>query len=179
MFHAQLLGCAPTPMGISWAGQSPRALTAPFVCLFLAGSSSPARPGTPLAPCGTPPPPPPRPPSRPKLPPGKPPVSDVVRGQGWGHGRAVPGWRVAFPEWNGAAERGSQRGHRGGLGSSGICESPWEGLCHLCRASLVVPATVLGQGWECAPGRAWGQSRAVPASPGAVPAQGCPVCHPR
>uniref|UniRef100_A0A8C3NG34 SH3-containing GRB2-like protein 3-interacting protein 1 n=1 Tax=Geospiza parvula TaxID=87175 RepID=A0A8C3NG34_GEOPR len=47
-------------------------------------SSSPARPGTPLAPCGTPPPPPPRPPSRPKLPPGKPPVSDVVRGQGLG-----------------------------------------------------------------------------------------------
>uniref|UniRef100_H0ZIL6 MHD domain-containing protein n=1 Tax=Taeniopygia guttata TaxID=59729 RepID=H0ZIL6_TAEGU len=47
------------------------------------GSSSPARPGTPLATCGTPPPPPPRPPSRPKLPPGKPPVSDVVRGQGW------------------------------------------------------------------------------------------------
>uniref|UniRef100_A0A8C3TT63 SH3GL interacting endocytic adaptor 1 n=1 Tax=Catharus ustulatus TaxID=91951 RepID=A0A8C3TT63_CATUS len=42
-------------------------------------SSSPARPGTPLATCGTPPPPPPRPPSRPKLPPGKPPVSDVVR----------------------------------------------------------------------------------------------------
>uniref|UniRef100_A0A8C0UGY0 SH3-containing GRB2-like protein 3-interacting protein 1 n=1 Tax=Cyanistes caeruleus TaxID=156563 RepID=A0A8C0UGY0_CYACU len=45
---------------------------------FVAGSSSPARPGTPLATCGTPPPPPPRPPSRPKLPPGKPPVSDVV-----------------------------------------------------------------------------------------------------
>ncbi|XP_031973826.1 SH3-containing GRB2-like protein 3-interacting protein 1 isoform X10 [Corvus moneduloides] len=43
------------------------------------GSSSPARPGTPLATCGTPPPPPPRPPSRPKLPPGKPPVSDVSR----------------------------------------------------------------------------------------------------
>ncbi|NXO61888.1 SGIP1 protein, partial [Phainopepla nitens] len=43
------------------------------------GSSSPARPGTPLAACGTPPPPPPRPPSRPKLPPGKPPVSDVSR----------------------------------------------------------------------------------------------------
>ncbi|NWT78229.1 SGIP1 protein, partial [Lanius ludovicianus] len=42
-------------------------------------SSSPARPGTPLATCGTPPPPPPRPPSRPKLPPGKPPVSDVSR----------------------------------------------------------------------------------------------------
>ncbi|XP_039238957.1 SH3-containing GRB2-like protein 3-interacting protein 1 isoform X7 [Pipra filicauda] len=43
------------------------------------GSSSPARPGTPLATCGTPPPPPPRPPSRPKLPPGKPPVADVSR----------------------------------------------------------------------------------------------------
>nr|XP_031361337.1 SH3-containing GRB2-like protein 3-interacting protein 1 [Lonchura striata domestica] len=43
------------------------------------GSSSPARPGTPLATCGTPPPPPPRPPSRPKLPPGKPAVSDVSR----------------------------------------------------------------------------------------------------
>ncbi|NXY56135.1 SGIP1 protein, partial [Callaeas wilsoni] len=42
-------------------------------------SSSPARPGTPLATCGTPPLPPPRPPSRPKLPPGKPPVSDVSR----------------------------------------------------------------------------------------------------
>ncbi|XP_037259910.1 SH3-containing GRB2-like protein 3-interacting protein 1 isoform X13 [Falco naumanni] len=42
------------------------------------GSSSPARPGTPLATCGTPPPPPPRPPSRPKLPPGKP-VADVSR----------------------------------------------------------------------------------------------------
>uniref|UniRef100_A0A8C3DSR2 SH3-containing GRB2-like protein 3-interacting protein 1 n=1 Tax=Corvus moneduloides TaxID=1196302 RepID=A0A8C3DSR2_CORMO len=50
-------------------------------------SSSPARPGTPLATCGTPPPPPPRPPSRPKLPPGKPPVSDVVRGGHRGHGR--------------------------------------------------------------------------------------------
>ncbi|NWR93473.1 SGIP1 protein, partial [Furnarius figulus] len=46
---------------------------------FVAGSSSPARPGTPLATCGTPPPPPPRPPSRPKLPPGKPPVADVSR----------------------------------------------------------------------------------------------------
>ncbi|KAK2543434.1 hypothetical protein Q9966_003207 [Columba livia] len=43
------------------------------------GSSSPARPGTPLAACGTPPPPPPRPPSRPKLPPGKPSVTDVSR----------------------------------------------------------------------------------------------------
>ncbi|KAM7107162.1 SH3-containing GRB2-like protein 3-interacting protein 1 isoform 2-T2 [Ciconia maguari] len=43
------------------------------------GSSSPARPGTPLATCGTPPPPPPRPPSRPKLPPGKPAVADVSR----------------------------------------------------------------------------------------------------
>ncbi|XP_049663471.1 SH3-containing GRB2-like protein 3-interacting protein 1 isoform X13 [Accipiter gentilis] len=43
------------------------------------GSSSPARPGTPLAACGTPPPPPPRPPSRPKLPPGKPTVADVSR----------------------------------------------------------------------------------------------------
>ncbi|XP_042660584.1 SH3-containing GRB2-like protein 3-interacting protein 1 isoform X15 [Tyto alba] len=43
------------------------------------GSSSPARPGTPLAACGTPPPPPPRPPSRPKLPPGKPAVADVSR----------------------------------------------------------------------------------------------------
>uniref|UniRef100_A0A8C9L9A0 SH3-containing GRB2-like protein 3-interacting protein 1 n=1 Tax=Pavo cristatus TaxID=9049 RepID=A0A8C9L9A0_PAVCR len=40
-------------------------------------SSSPARPGTPLAACGTPPPPPPRPPSRPKLPPGKPSVADL------------------------------------------------------------------------------------------------------
>ncbi|NXG20723.1 SGIP1 protein, partial [Grallaria varia] len=38
------------------------------------GSSSPARPGTPLAAS-----PPPRPPSRPKLPPGKPPVADVSR----------------------------------------------------------------------------------------------------
>ncbi|NWH27467.1 SGIP1 protein, partial [Grus americana] len=46
---------------------------------FVAGSSSPARPGTPLATCGTPPPPPPRPPSRPKLPPGKPTVTDVSR----------------------------------------------------------------------------------------------------
>lgn len=45
---------------------------------FVAGSSSPARPGTPLAACSTPPPPPPRPPSRPKLPPGKPAVADVV-----------------------------------------------------------------------------------------------------
>ncbi|GAB0193263.1 SH3-containing GRB2-like protein 3-interacting protein 1 [Grus japonensis] len=43
------------------------------------GSSSPARPGTPLATCGTPPPPPPRPPSRPKLPPGKPTVTDMSR----------------------------------------------------------------------------------------------------
>ncbi|XP_053929041.1 SH3-containing GRB2-like protein 3-interacting protein 1 isoform X7 [Cuculus canorus] len=43
------------------------------------GSSSPARPGTPLAACSTPPPPPPRPPSRPKLPPGKPAVADVSR----------------------------------------------------------------------------------------------------
>ncbi|XP_040421297.1 SH3-containing GRB2-like protein 3-interacting protein 1 isoform X4 [Cygnus olor] len=43
------------------------------------GSSSPARPGTPLAACGTPPPPPPRPPSRPKLPPGKPAVTDLSR----------------------------------------------------------------------------------------------------
>uniref|UniRef100_A0A8V0ZXS3 SH3-containing GRB2-like protein 3-interacting protein 1 n=1 Tax=Gallus gallus TaxID=9031 RepID=A0A8V0ZXS3_CHICK len=43
------------------------------------GSSSPARPGTPLAACGTPPPPPPRPPSRPKLPPGKPSVADLSR----------------------------------------------------------------------------------------------------
>ncbi|XP_057255192.1 SH3-containing GRB2-like protein 3-interacting protein 1 isoform X7 [Pezoporus wallicus] len=43
------------------------------------GSSSPARPGTPLATCSTPPPPPPRPPSRPKLPPGKPAVADVSR----------------------------------------------------------------------------------------------------
>nr|XP_047918127.1 SH3-containing GRB2-like protein 3-interacting protein 1 isoform X8 [Anser cygnoides] len=43
------------------------------------GSSSPARPGTPLAACGTPPPPPPRPPSRPKLPPGKPAVADLSR----------------------------------------------------------------------------------------------------
>ncbi|OPJ76953.1 SH3-containing GRB2-like protein 3-interacting protein 1 isoform A [Patagioenas fasciata monilis] len=43
------------------------------------GSSSPARPGTPLAACSTPPPPPPRPPSRPKLPPGKPSVTDVSR----------------------------------------------------------------------------------------------------
>ncbi|NXG48950.1 SGIP1 protein, partial [Psilopogon haemacephalus] len=43
------------------------------------GSTS-ARPGTPLAACGTPPPPPPRPPSRPKLPPGKPTaVADVSR----------------------------------------------------------------------------------------------------
>ncbi|XP_021260636.1 SH3-containing GRB2-like protein 3-interacting protein 1 isoform X3 [Numida meleagris] len=43
------------------------------------GSSSPARPGTPLAACSTPPPPPPRPPSRPKLPPGKPSVADLSR----------------------------------------------------------------------------------------------------
>ncbi|XP_077189538.1 SH3-containing GRB2-like protein 3-interacting protein 1 isoform X11 [Paroedura picta] len=45
------------------------------------GSSSPARPATPLAACSstTPPPPPPRPPSRPKLPPGKPGVGDVSR----------------------------------------------------------------------------------------------------
>uniref|UniRef100_A0A8C5Q6G7 SH3GL interacting endocytic adaptor 1 n=1 Tax=Leptobrachium leishanense TaxID=445787 RepID=A0A8C5Q6G7_9ANUR len=42
------------------------------------GTSSPARPATPLAICSTtPPPPPPRPPSRPKPPPGKPAVSDV------------------------------------------------------------------------------------------------------
>ncbi|KAG8437133.1 hypothetical protein GDO86_007998 [Hymenochirus boettgeri] len=41
------------------------------------GTSSPARPATPLAICSTtPPPPPPRPPSRPKLPPGKPGVAD-------------------------------------------------------------------------------------------------------
>ncbi|NWW76726.1 SGIP1 protein, partial [Climacteris rufus] len=56
-------------------GASTGSTSAPSV----AGSSSPARPGTPLATCGTPPPPPPRPPSRPKLPPGKPPVSDVSR----------------------------------------------------------------------------------------------------
>ncbi len=44
------------------------------------GSSSPARPSTPLATSSSPPPPPPpRPPSRPKLPPGKPSVGDVVR----------------------------------------------------------------------------------------------------
>ncbi|XP_030063326.1 SH3-containing GRB2-like protein 3-interacting protein 1 isoform X6 [Microcaecilia unicolor] len=44
------------------------------------GSSSPARPATPLVSCSpTPPPPPPRPPSRPKLPPGKPAVGDVSR----------------------------------------------------------------------------------------------------
>uniref|UniRef100_A0A669PZG7 SH3-containing GRB2-like protein 3-interacting protein 1 n=1 Tax=Phasianus colchicus TaxID=9054 RepID=A0A669PZG7_PHACC len=43
------------------------------------GSSSPARPSTPLATCSTPPPPPPRPPSRPKLPPGKPSVADLSR----------------------------------------------------------------------------------------------------
>ncbi|XP_036410626.1 SH3-containing GRB2-like protein 3-interacting protein 1 isoform X2 [Megalops cyprinoides] len=44
------------------------------------GSSSPARPATPLAGSSpTPPPPPPRPPSRPKLPPGKPSVGDVTR----------------------------------------------------------------------------------------------------
>nr|DBA17812.1 TPA: hypothetical protein GDO54_016132 [Pyxicephalus adspersus] len=44
------------------------------------GTSSPARPATPLAICSTtPPPPPPRPPSRPKLPPGKPTVTDVSR----------------------------------------------------------------------------------------------------
>ncbi|RXM96993.1 SH3-containing GRB2-like protein 3-interacting protein 1 [Acipenser ruthenus] len=44
------------------------------------GSSSPARPATPLASCSTtPPPPPPRPPSRPKLPPGKPGAGDVPR----------------------------------------------------------------------------------------------------
>lgn len=48
------------------------------ISVFVAGSSSPARPGTPLAACGTPPPPPPRPPSRPKLPPGKPAVADLV-----------------------------------------------------------------------------------------------------
>ncbi|XP_051563130.1 SH3-containing GRB2-like protein 3-interacting protein 1 isoform X3 [Myxocyprinus asiaticus] len=42
------------------------------------GSSSPARPSTPLATSSSPPPPPPpRPPSRPKLPPGKPSVGDV------------------------------------------------------------------------------------------------------
>uniref|UniRef100_A0A8C3TQJ6 SH3-containing GRB2-like protein 3-interacting protein 1 n=1 Tax=Catharus ustulatus TaxID=91951 RepID=A0A8C3TQJ6_CATUS len=73
-----------SPRGSSQAqlmvGTARRALTAPSV----AGSSSPARPGTPLATCGTPPPPPPRPPSRPKLPPGKPPVSDVVRAEGLG-----------------------------------------------------------------------------------------------
>ncbi|KAK9973334.1 hypothetical protein ABG768_024070 [Culter alburnus] len=44
------------------------------------GSSSPARPSTPLATSSSPPPPPPpRPPSRPKLPPGKPSVGDVNR----------------------------------------------------------------------------------------------------
>ncbi|KAM8930136.1 SH3-containing GRB2-like protein 3-interacting protein 1 [Pelodytes ibericus] len=44
------------------------------------GTSSPARPATPLAICSTtPPPPPPRPSSRPKLPPGKPGVTDVTR----------------------------------------------------------------------------------------------------
>ncbi|TRY54601.1 hypothetical protein DNTS_001595, partial [Danionella cerebrum] len=44
------------------------------------GSSSPARPSTPLATsCSPPPPPPPRPSSRPKLPPGKPSVGDVNR----------------------------------------------------------------------------------------------------
>ncbi|KTF94623.1 hypothetical protein cypCar_00002301 [Cyprinus carpio] len=43
-----------------------------------AGSSSPARPSTPLDTSSSPPPPPPpRPPSRPKLPPGKPSVGDV------------------------------------------------------------------------------------------------------
>ncbi|MBN3288121.1 SGIP1 protein, partial [Polyodon spathula] len=48
-------------------------------CLFI-GSSSPARPTTPLASSSpTPPPPPPRPPSRPKLPPGKPGAGDVPR----------------------------------------------------------------------------------------------------
>ncbi|KAG9468025.1 hypothetical protein GDO78_013870, partial [Eleutherodactylus coqui] len=41
------------------------------------GTSSPARPATPLAASSTtPPPPPPRPPSRPKVPPGKPAVTD-------------------------------------------------------------------------------------------------------
>ncbi|KAM3914140.1 SH3-containing GRB2-like protein 3-interacting protein 1 [Leptodactylus fuscus] len=40
------------------------------------GTSSPARPATPLACSTTPPPPPPRPPSRPKVPPGKPAVTD-------------------------------------------------------------------------------------------------------
>ncbi|NWV33376.1 SGIP1 protein, partial [Grantiella picta] len=69
------LGCAFGALGWRYG------VTAPghSQLLFLAGSSSPARPGTPLATCGTPPPPPPRPPSRPKLPPGKPPVSDVSR----------------------------------------------------------------------------------------------------
>nr|XP_023662330.1 SH3-containing GRB2-like protein 3-interacting protein 1 isoform X3 [Paramormyrops kingsleyae] len=44
------------------------------------GSSSPARPATPLAASSpTPPPPPPRPSSRPKLPPGKPSIGDVAR----------------------------------------------------------------------------------------------------
>ncbi|XP_041417293.1 SH3-containing GRB2-like protein 3-interacting protein 1 isoform X7 [Xenopus laevis] len=44
------------------------------------GTSSPARPATPLAICSTtPPPPPPRPPSRPKPPPAKPGVTDVSR----------------------------------------------------------------------------------------------------
>uniref|UniRef100_A0A8C1C835 SH3-containing GRB2-like protein 3-interacting protein 1 n=1 Tax=Cyprinus carpio carpio TaxID=630221 RepID=A0A8C1C835_CYPCA len=44
------------------------------------GSSSPARPSTPLDTSSSPPPPPPpRPPSRPKLPPGKPSVGDVNR----------------------------------------------------------------------------------------------------
>ncbi|XP_016346863.1 SH3-containing GRB2-like protein 3-interacting protein 1 isoform X4 [Sinocyclocheilus anshuiensis] len=44
------------------------------------GSSSPARPSTPLATSSSPPPPPPpRPPSRPKLPPGKPSVGDMNR----------------------------------------------------------------------------------------------------
>ncbi|NXR37529.1 SGIP1 protein, partial [Zosterops hypoxanthus] len=58
---------------------SPGPGSASGTCCELGCSSSPARPGTPLATCGTPPPPPPRPPSRPKLPPGKPPVSDVSR----------------------------------------------------------------------------------------------------
>uniref|UniRef100_A0A672UUS1 SH3-containing GRB2-like protein 3-interacting protein 1 n=1 Tax=Strigops habroptila TaxID=2489341 RepID=A0A672UUS1_STRHB len=70
----------PFPTGSKWARGGQLRIQPAVHSWFssVAGSSSPARPGTPLATCSTPPPPPPRPPSRPKLPPGKPAVADVV-----------------------------------------------------------------------------------------------------
>lgn len=94
-------------MGHGWARESGGGSHGgqPVACswlLFVAGSSSPARPGTPLAACSTPPPPPPRPPSRPKLPPGKPGVADVVcsrlRAGAWRARvvRVLGGWPVCI-----------------------------------------------------------------------------------